>query len=150
MFKNARQVEFAELVEVMRTKGIKPAGVARLLKISKASVSKILDGKQNPRENNLEFLRHIVAEHSRPEGPTRYPEQKETLLQRDDLYDNIQKLAEPERREAATFVSYLANKPKVSSGTKAKAKRLVKNLAGKVRKHRKHPPAPPTAPPNLP
>lgn len=146
MFKNARQVEFSELVEVMRAKGIKPAGVARLLKISKASVSKILDGQQTPRENTLELLRHIVAQHSRPDDPVRYSEQRETLIQRDALYDNIQKLAEPERREAETYVSYLANKPKVSSGTKAAAKRLVTTLAGKVRARRKHPPAPSTAP----
>lgn len=119
MFKNTRQVEFSELVETMRVKGVKPAGVARLLKISKASVSKILDGLQTPRENTLELLRHIVAQHSRPSGNVVYRENAEAMVLRDEYAIKLRNLPEKEQRTVETIIDSFAANSKVASAARA-------------------------------
>jgi transcriptional regulator with XRE-family HTH domain len=106
MFKNARQVEFAELVEAMKEKGVKPAGVARLLTVSKATVSKILAGKQTPEEKTLGLLRRVVAEHSKPSGPN-YPTGGEDLVLRDEYAIRMQQLPDKARRSAHGVIDLL-------------------------------------------
>jgi len=62
------------LVAQLSDRGHRPADVARLLKKTKASVSKYLSGKQNPPESTLVLLRHLVerecgAPETAPPGP---------------------------------------------------------------------------------
>lgn len=61
------QTEFADL---MNMAGFRPVDAARLLCISKASVSKILAGKQTPRPHTMEIFRQKVAELSGRHGGT--------------------------------------------------------------------------------
>lgn len=61
-FKNEQQIEFIALV---RSAGWSPAQTARVLHLSKASVSRILSGQQTPRSHTLEALRNAVATHNK-------------------------------------------------------------------------------------
>lgn len=69
LYKNERQMEFSRLMERLEEKGLRPADAARLLKVSKASVSKILSGEQTPREPTLDSFRRIVDEQCGPNPP---------------------------------------------------------------------------------
>jgi predicted transcriptional regulator len=61
-YKNARQVEFCQLLDEMEQLGFKQADVSRLIAISRASVSRIYLGQQTPRESTLDLFRRIVSE----------------------------------------------------------------------------------------
>ncbi|HWD20491.1 MAG TPA: helix-turn-helix transcriptional regulator [Verrucomicrobiae bacterium] len=59
-FKNDNQIRFADLIQSMAALGWKPAHVAGVLKISRASVSKILTGKQTPRDGTVAALEALL------------------------------------------------------------------------------------------
>lgn len=63
---NATQSEFEDLMSMA---GFRPVDAARALALSKASVSKILAGKQTPRPHTMEIFRQKVAELSGRRGP---------------------------------------------------------------------------------
>lgn len=71
----------------MEDKGYKPADIARLLHVSKASVSKTLSGKQNPRPGTLQAFRRIVEDHC-GEHP------RDTTLRKNDVNEQLQFLKE--------------------------------------------------------
>lgn len=60
LYRTARKREFAAMMAQLAEHGLRPADVARLLKKTKASISKYLSGKQNPPESTLVLLRHVV------------------------------------------------------------------------------------------
>jgi predicted transcriptional regulator len=62
LYKNARQIEFCELMQKMKERGFRAADVARLLKIKPPSVSRILAGGQTPRQSTLDLFRRVVAD----------------------------------------------------------------------------------------
>jgi transcriptional regulator with XRE-family HTH domain len=80
LYKNERQMEFSRLMERLGVKGFRPADAARLLKVSKASVSKILSGEQTPREPTLDSFRRIVAEQCGENPPPVPPGPRENRL----------------------------------------------------------------------
>lgn len=101
---NAEQQEFADLALAT---GLKPAGIARLLGVSRATVSKIASGKQTPRPHLLAVFRmragEIVAkaepletDKSVSDGRMKYPTQEEGggMFIKDELPELKRKLDE--------------------------------------------------------
>lgn len=115
-FKNPKQVEFSELVETMKGKGLRAADVARLLKISKGSVSRILAGKLTPSEQTLELFRDKVAQRT---TPTPYPQHGEAMIMRDEYAIRMRSLPPEHQRTVETIIDSLAANSKVASAARA-------------------------------
>jgi transcriptional regulator with XRE-family HTH domain len=61
LYKDARGIEFCDLMERMRARGYKPADVARLCHLSKAAVSGYLSGAKMPGIRTLIIFRDVVT-----------------------------------------------------------------------------------------
>lgn len=122
---------FAQLVRMLRERGIKPAEIARRMKLSKPTISNYLAGKINVPESRLDALERIYKDVENPAVAKYPPSPGETVLGMDDaeLTEALSGVRLIKERDSTDFeivrnviVTY-AKKGKASSAVDAAAKK---------------------------
>jgi antitoxin component HigA of HigAB toxin-antitoxin module len=129
---NKEQSEFAELMNIA---GWKRADVVRELGITKASVSKILSGKQTPRPHLMEVFRQRIrpeVEGAPRSGP--YPERKEQVAGNDPpaLREKFDQLRTLEQKDPEGFRVVSKVLDQFSSKVAAVRQSIVADVAAKA------------------
>lgn len=120
IYKNPGQLEFCELMKRAEAAGFSAADVSRKLVISKASISKILAGKQTPRPGTIQHLRSMLD----GLGSDTY----EDMAAREEavLYaDKIIRLPEKKRQLAKNLIDQLAGDEISSSADPLKIQKIA-------------------------
>ncbi len=142
LYKSDRQAEFCNLLETMEKRGFSQADVGRMIGSSRATISRIALGGQNPREITLNALRKAVNETGPAAG--------ESLLLRespgdhllDDLLTEIDEAKEKllsVERAAKRLRAGSVPPQKINLAAKGHAEEIVADVSGKASDGKKRP-----------
>jgi transcriptional regulator with XRE-family HTH domain len=119
IYRNEAQIEFCDLLKRAERSGFKAADVARLLHLSKASISKIKSGGQTPRPAIIQALKRLVEDL----GTETYGD----MMVREESTSYAEKLfqlPEPKRELAKSLIDQLASDAAAAASSTVDQKKM--------------------------